>query len=98
MVLYVSSGCCTVPGLFGMTVPQAEAALERAHLAAGQATRVTTDAYEADTVIGQDPPPGDRVEPGTEVNITFAATPPPEGDDKGKGRGKGPKDDSDDDG
>ena len=96
VVVYVSSGCCTVPPLFGETVEQAQALLRQAHLDAASATVVYTDAYEAGTVISQDPAAGELVEPGAAVNIEFAA-PPPEPEEKGPGHGKGRKGDRDDD-
>lgn len=86
VTLSVSTGpppCCKVPDLAGKTEGQARTALAAVDLELGEVTEEESDADEG-TVIGQDPNPGETLDPEDKVDIVLA-----KGRGKGKGNGKG---------
>ncbi len=64
-----------VPDLRGMTVAEAEAALERVGLVLGLRTTEETDQADPGRIIDQSPAPDERVEPGTAVDVVVAEAP-----------------------
>lgn len=62
----------TVPDLRGLTIVQAENVLDREGLVLGVQTPEVSD-LPVDTVIGQQPTPGEQLEEGQAVNITVSA-------------------------
>jgi eukaryotic-like serine/threonine-protein kinase len=63
-----------VPTLEGLTVEEAGQALADANLELGTQTAEASDAEEG-TIIGQDPAPGERIEPGGSVDVTVSSGP-----------------------
>ena len=70
--LIISTGTCVVPDQTGMNQEEAEQALTDMGLAVGDITYEYSDTVPAGTVIGQDPPPGTEVPPGTPVNLVVS--------------------------
>lgn len=62
----------TVPDLTGLTIAQAESVLDREGLVLGVQTPEVSE-LPVDTVIGQQPIPGEQLEQGQAVNITISA-------------------------
>jgi len=62
----------TVPDLTGLTVAQAENVLQRDGLELGVQTPEVSD-LPVDTIIGQQPTPGEQLEQGQAVNVTISA-------------------------
>ena len=65
----------SVPSLVTMNAKDAEAALIRAHLKAGNATYVVTREFPAGLIVAQDPVPYASAKPGSSVNIRVAIAP-----------------------
>jgi eukaryotic-like serine/threonine-protein kinase len=63
-----------VPDLEGQTVGEAQGALADANLELGSVTNEASEAEEG-TIIDQDPGPGEQVQPGSPVNVTFSSGP-----------------------
>ena len=61
-----------VPDLTGLTVAQAESVLERQGLVLGSQTPEVSE-KPVDTIIGQQPTPGEQLEEGQAVNVTISA-------------------------
>jgi serine/threonine-protein kinase len=64
-----------VPDIVGMTVDEAQVALQRRGLELGDATTVTTPAKDRNHIIHQDPFPNDDVQEGTKVDYTIVVPP-----------------------
>lgn len=99
----VSSGvpsCCTVPGVVGLSLGQADRAVRGAGLTLGTVEATGSDLPEG-TVIEQAPTAGGTVEPASAVNLLVAREDEREeerqdereDDDDHRGRGKGKDDD-----
>jgi serine/threonine-protein kinase len=65
-------GGVVVPPLTGLTEEQARAELEAADLTLGVVGTENSDTVEPDIIISQDPQAGEKVEPGTAVNIVVS--------------------------
>jgi eukaryotic-like serine/threonine-protein kinase len=63
-----------VPDLEGQTVGEAQGTLADANLELGSVTNEASEAEEG-TIIGQDPGPGEQVQPGSPVNVTVSSGP-----------------------
>lgn len=61
-----------VPNVIGLSVQVAQAELDRARLESGSVQRRSTATAEPGTVLSQTPAPGQRVAPGTTVNLVVA--------------------------
>ncbi len=75
--LVISSGPCpvTVPALEGRSEAVAEAILTVGRLTVGAVTTACSDTVALNAVVGQSPPPGTQVLPGTAVNLVLASGP-----------------------
>ena len=62
----------SVPDLKGLTIKQAESVLQRTGLVLGSQTPEVSE-KPVDTIIGQQPTPGEQLEQGQAVNITVSA-------------------------
>ncbi|HHY98381.1 MAG TPA: Stk1 family PASTA domain-containing Ser/Thr kinase, partial [Firmicutes bacterium] len=69
----------SVPDLVGLTVREAQLALERAGLAMGTKTEDYSPDIQAGAIIGQVPDPGQRLERGLPVDIVISKGPMPPG-------------------
>ncbi|NPV79871.1 MAG: Stk1 family PASTA domain-containing Ser/Thr kinase [Firmicutes bacterium] len=69
----------SVPDLVGLTVREAQLALERAGLAMGTKTEDYSPDMQAGAIIGQVPDPGQRLERGLPVDIVISKGPMPPG-------------------
>ena len=67
-----SANTVAVPDLTGLTVAQAESVLERQGLVLGSQTPEVSG-KPVDTIIGQQPTPGEQIEEGQAVNVTISA-------------------------
>jgi eukaryotic-like serine/threonine-protein kinase len=67
----------TVPDISSscLTLDAATATLEAMHLALGTQTRAPSDTCPVDTVIGQSPPAGTKVDRGSPVGVTLVSQP-----------------------
>jgi beta-lactam-binding protein with PASTA domain/predicted Ser/Thr protein kinase len=67
----------TVPDISSSCLPldAATATLQAMHLALGTQTRAPSDTCPVDTVIGQSPPAGTKVDRGSLVGVTLVSTP-----------------------
>ncbi|MFQ3622771.1 MAG: PASTA domain-containing protein [Acetobacteraceae bacterium] len=66
----------TVPDLRGLPLEEAAARIEAAGLVSGRVARQESRDVKEGHVIGQDPPPGARVDPGAAVALVVALAPP----------------------
>jgi beta-lactam-binding protein with PASTA domain len=66
------SDTAKVPGVTGLPLEQAGAALKEAGFVLGTVERKVKAGEKAETVIAQDPAPGAEAKPGTAVNLTVA--------------------------
>ncbi len=75
--LVVSKGPAPVevPELIGLTVDEARAALEARGLVLGSQTEQETTGFDPGEIVDQFPEPGDRVRPGTPVDVVVAVAP-----------------------
>jgi serine/threonine-protein kinase len=64
-----------VPNLEGMTVEEAQAALEAEHLSLGEVTQQNDQDVPEGRILSQSPPPGDEVPRDTPVNVVVSAGP-----------------------
>jgi serine/threonine-protein kinase len=74
VTLTISSGpppCCAVPDLTGMTVDEAQQALQAAQLTLGTQSFQLLTSGQAETVVGQNPGIGAHLEPGQPVNLVI---------------------------
>jgi hypothetical protein len=80
-VAVIAGGCkvrkIEVPDLLGMTEADAVAALSGAGLVGGDIIEEHSDTVPAGEIIALDPPPGDRVQSGTAVNLIISLGPEP---------------------
>ncbi|HEX6198241.1 MAG TPA: PASTA domain-containing protein [Jiangellaceae bacterium] len=67
-----------VPGLVGMALAEAEAALEQLGLVAEVVEQEVDDADQVGVVLAQDPGALSEVEPGAVVTLTVGVAPPPD--------------------
>ena len=67
-----SANTVAVPDLKGLTIKQAESVLQRNGLVLGSQTPEVSE-KPVDTIIGQQPTPGEQLEQGQAVNITVSA-------------------------
>lgn len=67
-----SASTVSVPDLGGLTIKQAESTLERQGLVLGSQTPEVSE-KPVDTIIGQQPTPGEQLEQGQAVNVTISA-------------------------
>ena len=76
VTIVVSTGLpqVVVPGLTGKTIDQATAALQAVGLTLGTPTPQNSSATKG-TIIGQDPPAGNKVSKGSSVNVTVSSGP-----------------------
>jgi len=75
VTLTVSSGlppCCTVPDLTGMKLDEAQAALNKAHLAMGTQSNALLSTEPTGTVVSQYPAAGSHLNPGQRVDIVIS--------------------------
>ncbi|MGH2787204.1 MAG: Stk1 family PASTA domain-containing Ser/Thr kinase [Actinomycetota bacterium] len=77
VTLFVSSGPrqVEVPALEGLTVKQAEAELEDIGLVLGERTREANPDVGQGEIFAQDPPAGDRIDAGSQVDVTVSSGP-----------------------
>jgi serine/threonine-protein kinase len=71
VTLTVSSGCCIVPDVRGMTLDEARRALENAHLQLGTENFTFTGFGKDGTIVSQDPPPKTQLSSGASVDVIF---------------------------
>ena len=72
--LTISNGpppCCTVPDLTGMTLEDAQRALQAANLTMGSKSLQLLTSGKADTVVDQSPGVGAHLRPGQPVNLVI---------------------------
>ena len=76
VTIFVSRGpqLVTVPSLEGQTLDEAAETLAEADLQLGNVSDEESEAEEG-TIIAQDPPSGDRVDPDTAVDVTVSSGP-----------------------
>ena len=67
-----SANTVSVPDLKGLTLKQAESVLDRTGLVLGSQTPEVSE-KPVDTIIGQQPTPGEQLEQGQAVNVTVSA-------------------------
>ena len=77
--VFVSSGeeLVTVPSLSGQTLDQAQATLRGFELAVGQITREPSATIPDGSVITSDPPAGNSVPVGSQINLVVSTGPTP---------------------
>jgi len=75
------------PRLVGLTPARAEKRLEEAGLELGERNEVPSGEVPAGEVAAQDPPRGEAVKKGTEVNFTVSSGPPKQGGNNYRGGG-----------
>jgi len=65
----------TVPSFIGKTLPDAQALAAQTGLAVNSASSVPASGANLNTVVGQDPPAGTKIDKGGTVNLTIATGP-----------------------
>lgn len=80
--LWVSTGPCTisVPNLIGLTTEEAESIIESAGIMIGNVTNQCNNEIEAGIIINQNPPAGEQIHPGNNVDILVSSGPCIEGE------------------
>lgn len=75
LIISLGPAAAIVPGLAGMTLSQAEAAITAAGLVIGTISEQFSAAVPAGSVISHDPPAGIEVPPGSAVNLVISKGP-----------------------
>jgi serine/threonine-protein kinase len=76
VIVSVGREAFAIPNLIGTDLVDAQAVIESNRFIMGSVTETADATAEKGIVIRQDPPPGDRAEPGTQINLVVSSGPP----------------------